>query len=747
MKTITVLAAMLYCCLLPVKATAQATRDTKADSLLKVLAASRTDADRIRLYGELAEHHILKPDENKADIDKAEAYLYKADRLLAERPVQEAGAYLLLVKSYLAKEKHQLANGKALVLKALEMLKAGSDQLLLGRAYLGVADYYGFSEAEEAKEKIRWTELACQALARCADSIRYAGVVVNLAELYNVVGNNKQALTLLDQVIPLYHRHQYKRLSGVYMVYGSVYEELNDDKKALSYFLLALKEARAANDTSFVLCQMNNRIGSLMINAREFESGIPYLLEALRIALKFKDANAVLTVLYNCVNAYVFLNKPEDALNLLRSLPQQYVTAPPKECVAIVPFCYMYVYARMKNYALAEQYAGRVAVLIETAAVSLHEKANCYSILFRIYLAQQKLDQASLYMKKMDSAAHVTGDREYAKTVTHMQFRLDTAQSRYQQALVNLIKYHKISDSLYTLENKKQLSELQLTYETEKSKNEIKLRDQDILMLNQKNQLQKSTLEKATLIRNITATGVVILTALLALVYHLFRLKQNRNKTIETQNTQLQRLVSEKEWLVKEVHHRVKNHFHMVSSLLELQSSYSGDNQNPVSMAIRESQSRIQSMSLVHQKLYQSEESSDIYMPEYIYELMDYLRDSYGIRNQVRFALDIEKISLHHRFAVNIGLIINEAITNAIKYAFPASNEALIRIALKVEGGSDLVLEIADNGTGMSPVLPGSSGAGMGMDLLKGLTEDMGGQLHITANDGMHIHISFQLPQ
>jgi two-component sensor histidine kinase len=210
---------------------------------------------------------------------------------------------------------------------------------------------------------------------------------------------------------------------------------------------------------------------------------------------------------------------------------------------------------------------------------------------------------------------------------------------------------------------------------------------------------------------------------------------------INQKNESLQDLVHEKEWLLKEIHHRVKNNFHIVASLLEIQSSYL-KNKDALS-AIRESQHRIHSMSIIHQKLYQSENLSTINMAEYIYELVEYLRESYGIRENIRFDLDIEKIELNHAFATTLGLILNESITNSIKYAFTNAADGKISISLNHISDSQVLLSIADNGSGIPGDQNNNMGGSMGMELLQGLTDDIGGSFSIENNEGTHIKIVF----
>jgi two-component sensor histidine kinase len=215
----------------------------------------------------------------------------------------------------------------------------------------------------------------------------------------------------------------------------------------------------------------------------------------------------------------------------------------------------------------------------------------------------------------------------------------------------------------------------------------------------------------------------------------------HKNESLQSLIHEKDNLLMEKEWLLKEIHHRVKNNFHIVSSLLEIQSSYL-KNKEALS-AIKDSQHRIHSMSIIHQKLYQSETLSTIRMPEYIYELVEYLRESYAIRENVGFSLQIDNIELNHASAITLGLILNEAITNAIKYAFAKTKDGKISISLAHISDSQILLSIADNGRGLPIHFDSKIGASMGMELLQGLTDDLGGSFSIETNEGTHIKVIF----
>ena len=217
---------------------------------------------------------------------------------------------------------------------------------------------------------------------------------------------------------------------------------------------------------------------------------------------------------------------------------------------------------------------------------------------------------------------------------------------------------------------------------------------------------------------------------------------EEQQRLINQKNQSLTQLLTEKEWLVKEIHHRVKNNFHMVMGLLATQSEFL---KNPEAInAMRESRHRIHSMSLIHQKLYQSDNLSTIAMPGYIHELVNSLRESFDIPSSIQFSFDIDQVELDLSHAIPLGLILNEAITNAIKYAFPTGREGIIAISLKQQDESNLLVTVRDNGIGL-PAIPAEAEHSMGMKLMRGLGEDIEASLSITGDRGTTIRIQFNM--
>ena len=203
--------------------------------------------------------------------------------------------------------------------------------------------------------------------------------------------------------------------------------------------------------------------------------------------------------------------------------------------------------------------------------------------------------------------------------------------------------------------------------------------------------------------------------------------------------------LAEKETLLKEVHHRVKNNMQVISSLLQMQSGFVKDKQD--AHLFRESQDRIKSMSLVYNKLYQSQDLANISMKDYLTELVENLVRAYSLRSdQVGTAIDIDDTVLSLDLAIPCGLIANEIVVNSLKYAFKDGRKGLIHVSGHKSGEGEIEIKIGDNGVG----LPENAGPGttqtLGMILIQTLVqEQLGGQVQINRNQGTEYVITFSL--
>jgi PAS domain S-box-containing protein len=204
---------------------------------------------------------------------------------------------------------------------------------------------------------------------------------------------------------------------------------------------------------------------------------------------------------------------------------------------------------------------------------------------------------------------------------------------------------------------------------------------------------------------------------------------------------QLKASLREKDALLKEVHHRVKNNLQIISSLLNLQARYT---HNAQALALfRDSQNRVKSMALVHEQLYQSQDLTRIHFGEYVQLLTNNLFRSYGINTHlIKYKIHTD-ISLGIDTAVPCGLIINELISNSLKYAFPSRRAGEIRIDLTATPDHRLTLIVADNGVGLPQDLDLQNSSSLGLRLVRILSEQLEGDIEFHSENGTEFRMTF----
>jgi two-component sensor histidine kinase len=202
----------------------------------------------------------------------------------------------------------------------------------------------------------------------------------------------------------------------------------------------------------------------------------------------------------------------------------------------------------------------------------------------------------------------------------------------------------------------------------------------------------------------------------------------------------MQSSLQEKEVLLKEIHHRVKNNLQIISSLLSLQSE-NINNENPA-RTFRESQDRIRSMALVHEKLYMSGDVASIDFREYVESLTAYLYRSYFPGPGTRIFVDVENVSLDIDLAIPCGLIINELVSNSLKYAFPDGRSGEIRVGLAREG-CNYTLSVSDDGIGLPSGLDFRNTPTLGLQLVNTLVSQIEGSIELQSGTGTAFQVTF----
>ena len=213
---------------------------------------------------------------------------------------------------------------------------------------------------------------------------------------------------------------------------------------------------------------------------------------------------------------------------------------------------------------------------------------------------------------------------------------------------------------------------------------------------------------------------------------------------LEKESAKTENSLKEKEMLLCEIHHRVKNNLQVISSLLSLQSRYHKDAQ--AIETAKESQNRIKAMALIHEKLYRSKDFANVEFNDYIKTLVNDLFASYKVSaSRVALKLDIENISLGIDTAIPTGLIINELVSNSLKYAFPEGKDGEIKIFLRSLNDGENELIVSDNGVGLPESLDIKKAESLGLRMITNLTErSLHGKVNINKSNGTEFQIIFK---
>jgi two-component sensor histidine kinase len=215
---------------------------------------------------------------------------------------------------------------------------------------------------------------------------------------------------------------------------------------------------------------------------------------------------------------------------------------------------------------------------------------------------------------------------------------------------------------------------------------------------------------------------------------------QAQRATLERQNVSLQ----QRETLLREIHHRVKNNMQVMSSLLSLQARAA---LNPETRRMLEdNQNRIQSMALLHEILYQSEDLAMVDFPKYVLRTVDYLFRSFGVKDgQIRLHTELDQLALELDDALPLGLLISEVVSNSLKHAFPQGRRGEVSVFLRQQSDTTISLRLSDNGIGLPPELDWITTRSLGLRLVRALAQQLRGNLEIHSLGGTEVRLTFQV--
>lgn len=561
----------------------------------------------------------------------------------------------------------------ALRLDTLKVLADRLDQPSFRGRYHGMrADQLRFSGKQEEARPQSFTALTY--LRTTADSSGVANTLFNLARTYLPEGNYTQAFIHYEQALDRFRALGDRRMEiGCLSALGVVQRRSKQLDRAREYFESALEKAEPFGDRDLTLGIINN-LGVVNKQQKNFEAAIRLYEKGLNLA-------------------------EQDPVN---SLNRAYFHLNISSC-----------YRELKRPEAALQYADRAYEWFSHAG-SNREKSMT---LLGMAVNNNDLGRYQQAITACRRALEVVGPESAISSSIHQVMQQSfRSLSQTDSAFHHLEQSNKINLELERAKRSKALDELETKFQSKEQQAEIERLEAEESASNQ--QLRR---------RNFTLA--IALFALGLLGWLLWR-NQRQKQVIEQQNATITKALGEKEMLLKEIHHRVKNNLQMVSSLLNMQTHYMKD--KAAVDALQLGRSRVRSMALIHQKLYLGDEvSTFVDAKDYLERLVREIIDTHTpVATKIQLQLDVEPLELDIDTVVPLGLLTNEAVTNAAKYAFTDREAGQLKVRLWQRAGK-YTLSVTDDGPGLRPSTNEDS---FGHLLMRTLAEQLEGEL--TINDG-----------
>lgn len=481
-----------------------------------------------------------------------------------------------------------------------------------------------------------------------------------------------------------------KQMLSVYTGFAGYYLSVSDVKESIVYSKRALAEAnkiRSNSDLNRANAMTN--LAKVLLNDAQYEKAKIYVRKSLEISQKIQNPKLIFS--NNLLLATILIQEARyrEALDISEQLVEN----------AFLPDFYF------------------KANLI---------KASANNGLKQYKAALKSLIEIDQSMLKILTQSEII---DYYEELSISYFELGD----YKSAYLNKKMKNEIESKF--LEGKASMRTLGLQIKFELSQKNYAIQK---LQLEKKIAKEKQLKQSATL--NLLIGGSVLLVILIAVLVWAYQFRKRGNFIFGLSRIQLQNAIQEKEVLVKEIHHRVKNNFQLISSMMNIQAM---DKSIDVEEFVKRTTSRIVSLSSIHEKLYLKDNLYQLDANEYVKEMASYVKSSFmDLPTVIDYQFSDDVVILDLETIMPLGLIINELLTNSYKYAFKGRAKGLIEISIKQIASGKYKLTYADNGVGINE--GASFSKSIGMNLVDALSKQLGAQSKMSFDNGAHFEIVFK---
>ncbi len=547
------------------------------------------------------------------------------------------------------------------------------------------------------------------------------------AIIYTQLSEYDQALNHINESIKLYEKADNLIRAGVSRLQKAMIYNQTRAYDEAHHTLQEAEQIFKENEGQRYLGHVYLELGNTMGNAGDLNKALAYYNQAKETCSANPSTNCLEVALNNVAATYKELKRPKEALEIFEELVIEYEREDPyrKLGIAYQNLADIY-YGNFNDPSSSIRYALKAL----TENLDLNNKAGiaeAYLSLGQGYLSLKDYQEAENYLLQ---GLTLSQEIEHYQWMSESQKNLALLYERlgnYRMAYTSMTKHKDLRDSIKNSDIRKRISEIETKYETDK-------KEQEIALLETENDLSRLKLSSQKRIITISLIGVALLGILSVFLYRLFH--QNRSQKIE-----LTQAVSDKDYLLREIHHRVKNNLQVISSLLYLQSEKLTD---PAAQdALNIGRGRVKSMALIHKNLYGVNQSSEVDLKMYLEDLTLELFDSYNIRDEeIQMNTSIEQMSVDVDTLVPLGLILNELISNALKYAFEGKATGLLSIQAYQEQNK-LIIKVDDDGIGITK--NASKSNTFGTELIQSFVSQLSAEITRQIEGGTKIKISIPL--
>lgn len=717
--------------------------------LRQKLLTSPDDTTTVKLQLALGHLMLLKGAVNAQDIDSAKRFSHQAAVLSKKFNYQFGIINAMLLNAEVLYFVREMDKGLGIAHNAMDFSVRRSNNDGEARSYFMISRYYPGSDSTSLEKKIFYVNKALALFRKNRNMLWYSYVLITDADLLFQAGRNSEGLKLLFEALNLGKAVSRRTVEGIYWNIGRISMRTGDYTNALKYNLLAIKTAGEVKDTTMQLGWIKHLVASTYVRIGDCRRAIPYSLEVLKLAKHLNYAGFIRMESSLLAYEYVHTKRLPEALAVLEEMKSKALSRGDKIAVNTD---ILYSLICSKEVVRAGPYATAIKDALHLVPPDkIAQILNAYNALVWYYSETSHHDQVYRYSNLYAALARKLSYNQDIDMAEDRYYKLYIVNRDPGSVIGRFLKDQQFRDSVYNRVKAYQAFLLDMENETLTKNRHI-----DSLTLDAR--LREIRLKRNRMIQTGTIFGTLMLLIITGLIYSRYRLKQRSNalltrqkEEIDQQNISLQQLIrdknallkdkdellAEKELLFKEVNHRVKNNLQSVMLLLENQAAtLDGEAFDAVNI----SRHRIYAMSLVHDKLIESAKLKSVNIGEYLPQLIEHIRDSFQGQITVNISTSAEDLVIDVTLALPLALIINEAVTNAFKYAFPDRKDGKVRIIFEKVNGQ-LRLEISDNGIGIGSRAKVKGGSGMGLKLIRGLCQDIDAELKIINNAGTSLVI------